>query len=298
MFLLSIASYPRWGRIVLGESDVEKFNLVPLYWLAYRLSALESALSGAKPSTYSLLVHLLEARLGLEVITTTLPARMLSLSQKAARATLFEIDNLLEAHSILGIPPKDDYLKKHEIDSLKASITHFNSILPTELPQENIYYATPKLAYDMAILINNGEQALPENIVKSLGASRDRFITDIRESAKCLAFGISTAVGFHIYRAIECIVIDDYFPLIGVVPSDYEKNPNLGNYIKLLKDKKVNDKVTTMLAHIKDEYRNPISHPEEFWDINKASSAFGVALSTITIMLTDIDETRKRAPTP
>ena len=49
-----------------------------------------------------------------------------------------------------------------------------------------------------------------------------------------------------------------------------------------------------MLRHLKDHYRNPISHPEEFWDSNMAESAFMLAISVITVMVQDIEETRKR----
>ena len=56
-----------------------------------------------------------------------------------------------------------------------------------------------------------------------------------------------------------------------------------------------------MLQHLKDHYRNPIAHPEEFWDSDKAEAAFMLAISVITVMVQDIDETKKKGalvPTP
>lgn len=281
---------------------MEKVNGTPLYFLGNALGQLVKALTSS-PTLWLATEPAIFAKQQLEVLINqfiTLP-----LSKKAAQSIVEAMENIGKGRAAKGLPlPRqgadptpEDYMTPEEIQPLLAAIWAFQSVLSHELPQQNIYYATPKLAYDMDILIDNGERALPQEVLDFFGASKDRVIKDIRESARCLAFGIATAVGFHIYRAIECIVVDEYFPLIGVAPSDYGKNKNLGKYIELLKGKKVDEKITVVLQHIKDEYRNPISHPEDFWDISKAGSAFGVALSVITMMLHDI-ESKKRAGSP
>jgi hypothetical protein len=68
----------------------------------------------------------------------------------------------------------------------------------------------------------------------------------------------------------------------------------LGHYINLLEEISVDKKVTIMLRYLKDNYRNPIIHPEEFRDLNKAESAFQLAVSVITVMVQDIQERIKK----
>jgi hypothetical protein len=148
----------------------------------------------------------------------------------------------------------------------------------------------------MTTLINQGEKVLSLDTINVLVASKDDVIKEIREATKCLAFDISTAVGFHVYRAIEAIIIKDYFRILDIKPEEWEKNKNLGNYIMLLENKKVDVRITGVLRHLKDNYRNPISHPQEFWDSNKAESSFGLAISAITVMVQGIQErTQDRA---
>ena len=84
---------------------------------------------------------------------------------------------------------------------------------------------------------------------------------------------------------IEAIIVEEYFPLLKI---EKPSNMNMGWYIKLLKDHGVDEKVTAPLFHIKEHYRNPVSHPEEFWDAPKAHGAFGLAIGIITIMSQDL----------
>ena len=104
----------------------------------------------------------------------------------------------------------------------------------------------------------------------------------VGQNTRCLAVSIPIAVGFHIYRAIEAIIVDEYFPLLGI---EKPSSRNLGEYIRLLKEHGIDEKVTASLFHIKSHYRNPISHPEEFWDQPKANGAFGLAVSIIIMAL-------------
>ena len=180
-------------------------------------------------------------------------------------------------------------IPKGELDIFNAAIYNFQAVLGTELPRANIFYITPKRAYDMTLLINQGENVLALDIIDLLGASKDEVIRDIREATKSMAFDLSTAVGFHIYWAVEAIVVKDYFPVLNIMAEEWEKNQNLGNYIKLLIAKHVDNKVTIILNYLKDHYRNRIFHPEEFWDSKTAETALGLAVSAIIIMVQDIN---------
>ncbi len=140
----------------------------------------------------------------------------------------------------------------------------------------------------MTILIEKGETVLSERTLSSLSAS---IKSDLREAARCLAFDIPTAVGFHIFRAVEAVVKEYFKTPSFSTPGKYRKN--LGGYIEILENNRVDNKITDMLRHLKDNYRNPILHPQDSLESDEADSLFGVAKSAITIMVKDI-ENRKR----
>ena len=101
-------------------------------------------------------------------------------------------------------------------------------------------------------------------IIDLLGELRKKLYEILEKQLKAMAFDLSTAVGFHIYRAVEAIIVKDYFPVLEIMAEEWEKNPNLGNYIKLLIAKHVDNKVTIILNHLKDHYTNPIFYREQF----------------------------------
>jgi len=232
----------------------------------------------------------IQARNNLEFFTNQVQG--LPLSKNAATAIIANLDKI---HAPENLRQPDTILTEQELNLLNYSIFNFQAVLASELPQANIFYITPKLAYDMTILINKGENLLSKNTLNSLGISKEDVINDIREATKCLAFDIPTAVGFHVYRAVEAIIVKDYFPVMNI---PLGKSKNLGNYIKLLEDHNADERVTIILKHLKDYYRNPISHPEEFWDSNTSESAFGLAISVINVMVKNIEDIKLRLATP
>ena len=122
----------------------------------------------------------------------------------------------------------------------------------------------------MDSLINEGENLLSLSTINTIKDTRPEVVNDMREAARALAFEIPTAVGFHLYRAIEAIV-REYFPLVGLSRSQI-RNPSLGTYVQILNGthKKIhitpiNEKITVLLDHIVKNYRNPIMHPDSLF---------------------------------
>lgn len=281
----AIFLYGSWCPFIYKEGNMQKVNAMPIYWLASAIGQLQAQLT--PPVKVGALTSLLiTARGNLEFFIGSY-AQALPLSKDAASEIIVRIDQIIVPERL---KQPDAIIPQQEIDFLSVSIYNFQAVLGTELPRINVFYITPKRAYDMTMLINQGESVLSPDIINLLGPKED-VIKDIREATKSMAFDISTAVGFHVYRAVETIV-KEYFPILEIQPEDWQSNKNLGNYIKLLEDKGVDVKVTTMLRHLKDHYRNPISHPEEFWGSDKAESAFMLAVSVITVMVQDIEETK------
>ena len=59
----------------------------------------------------------------------------------------------------------------------------------------------------------------------------------------------------------------------------------MGKYIDALKIVGVDNKITGNLDHIRDEYRNPVMHPNENVTADEAFSLLGIGFSAITQVL-------------
>ncbi|HXH50526.1 MAG TPA: hypothetical protein VNM47_14375, partial [Terriglobia bacterium] len=109
---------------------------------------------------------------------------------------------------------------------------------------------------------------------------------DFTQAGKCLLFDTSTAASFHLLRATEAVVRRYYKALTGVEPK--LKFRNWGAYIKVLREKGANQKITQHLWHVKENYRNPILHPEANVSPDEAQVLFGVCVSAIFLMANEI----------
>jgi len=276
------------SQTIIWGIDMEKYDSSHFYYLGISLGQVLEALDAPDATILTIKGTVNYASARLEFFTNNNPN--LPLSVQSSKEIITNITSLLQSND--EDSKSSSFLKNNKF-KLSLSIWDFQAVLSKEVPQINIYLVTPHRAYDMTILINKGENLLSPHTVELLNNSKKEVINDIREAARCLAFGFSTAVGFHLYRAIEAIIVKDYFPFLKVDATEYERNPNLGNYIRILKDKGVDDKIHVMLSHLKDHYRNPIMHPDEFWDLDKANSAIGPAISLIDVMVQDISDENK-----
>jgi len=86
-------------------------------------------------------------------------------------------------------------------------------------------------------------------------------IPDVKEGARCLAYGLPTAAGFHVFRAVESVLRKYHAHVTeGKAPQNMR---NMGVYIKSLETSGKGDpKVIAALKQMKDLHRNPVSHPE------------------------------------
>ena len=158
----------------------------------------------------------------------------------------------------------------------------FQHVFQTECARLPLFLITERRGWDMAMLGEYAEFALPSLAWSALTPTE---LKDVRAAGRCLAFEIPTAAAFHLYRLLESFVLK-YMPLFGVTLRDADRN--LGNYIKILNDRGVSQKITSMLQHIKDEYRNPAIHPGLFFDIDGAASQFAFVQGVTHMIAEDI----------
>ena len=201
-------------------------------------------------------------------------------------ATLKEIEDSLH----------DAKKSKEKIGPLVASqlsgnLQKFESVFRAELKIGNLFLATPKGALDLRKLIANGESLFPENAQALFSTVT---LKDVREGARCFAFELYTASGFHFHRANESVVLRYLKALGKTVP---KKDRNLGHFIKVLKEAGAPNKILSCLRDLKDMHRNPLMHPDQsindFGDALLLVGAIQGAVSAMTKEIAKLEKNKK-----
>jgi hypothetical protein len=173
---------------------------------------------------------------------------------------------------------------KENIYQLTAKL---NALLDADLAHQSVYNVLPKRAYDINTLIFDATQIFAEAVRIEFNAEEK---WNIEQAGRCLAFEVATAAAFHIWRTLDS-VLQRY---VVVVTGKRPKSRNWGAYIKALGTAGADQKITSVLTQIKDLYRNPIIHPDERLENDKALSLIGIAESAIGSIIADIVARRGR----
>lgn len=207
--------------------------------------------------------------------------RRIPLDLRASRPVIGELIQIIAA----VIAAQD---QKVEISKYRWQIPLLSSKLETlvngELAVQSVYHVWPKRAYNVEILINSGENLFSIDVRENLNAQE---LYDLRQAGKCLAFEISTAAAFHMFRAAESVLRRYYSFVVGTAPKT--KMRNWGAYIKHLREAHVDGKVILPLEQIKDLHRNPVIHPESQMQMEETLSLIGVLESAISAMIEDMN---------
>ena len=196
---------------------------------------------------------------------------------------------VLRAMFNLGKPPdgiwsasSDDPVDNYKLKRVVEAAKNFETVLSNEMPGLATYYVSTKGIYSTDDLISHADLQIPESL-RSL--VEGKAVEDIQQAGKCLAYEVSTASAFHMWRAVETVMCTYFKHLSG--GHSFEAagvQRNWAAYIKALNDKGADTRITIFLDHIRSEYRNPQNHPSETVDLEEAFTLFGVATSAITQM--------------
>lgn len=273
------------------EAHMKRINLYSLHYLGLALGALKDKLDSLKAGETKLSairLHAYRARFTLAALDSADYEPPLPMCKKEANNIIATIDDLLKTQDT---NTDDPTLDSFDLWSLSNKLERFDNILSAELPQAETYIIPDKRAYKVPALLAAAEVALSGDATKSLDKS---VIYDLREAGRCVALEIPNGAGFHIFRAVEAVVLM-YFPAIGL---SAPKIRNLGRYIKMLVKNGVNPKIIGMLEHLKDHHRNPIIHPDVALTPDEALDLFGFAMSAINAMIRDIQAERDKRAAP
>lgn len=273
---------------------MKRLNTHSLYLLGQRISAITSLVhkEGMTVNDYNTFVPLVRAELALK---SQVHSGFFSPSLKRSAGAV------LRAIYALGIPDDNEpekgtedvpVIQSFQISVLTQKAKDFETVLANELPGLATYSVSPKGIFSTDDLITNAELQIPETYRAALG---EKAKADIQQAGKCLAFELPTASAFHMWRAVESVMDSYYEALTNKSFADAGITRNWGAYIKALQTAKAQNKITVFLDHIREEYRNPISHPNEMLELDEAFALFGPAISVIGQMLKEIMELEKTA---
>jgi hypothetical protein len=178
----------------------------------------------------------------------------------------------------------DDKADAMEVWKLVDKTTKFEAVLRAELGTTPMYYVSPKNNMDVAGLISFGHLSFPGD----LASKAPEAIPDAQQAAKCIAFELSTAAGFHLHRANES-VLRRYFDHVAGAEHRPESR-NIGDYLnKLGQLNKGDPRVRAALRDLKDLHRNPLMHPEEhIASVDDAISLMGSVRAAMSLMLKEL----------
>jgi hypothetical protein len=163
--------------------------------------------------------------------------------------------------------------------SITNAVEKFEIVLSAELQVMDSYFVTQKGGYSTSHLIEHGESLIPDALRPAMPLQA---LNDFKQGCRCLAFELSTAVGFHLLRATES-VLRLYYDTVAV-QKNAQVNWTMGTYIHNLKNNGGDSNVIAVLEQVTRLHRNPLMHPEDVLNQTQALILTGIVTSAICAM--------------
>jgi len=205
-------------------------------------------------------------------------------SRNAALALLGVSDEIVGLAGALELPP----LAPMERATFAGALLQLYTMLARDLAWFDLYWIRPKLGYSTTALLTDASVIFPESIRTALS---ERIKYEIQQAANCLLYEASSAVGFHVLRAVEMVILD-YFTIPGC---DRAGVNNWADYAKRLRYYKVHRKIVGMVDRLASLHRNELMHAEAVLSVEEAAILFALMQEVLPIMIADVAK-RKGAP--
>ncbi len=164
------------------------------------------------------------------------------------------------------------------ITTLKSAVKDFQTIFARESPTMPIFFLPQKGLARTDQLVTNAEMDFAPP-VRDILAKCPRVIEEIQQAGKSLAVDLFTARVFHIMRAVEVLVLELLDKYSAKPTADSQRN--LGNYVKLLKEKGADAELTRFLDEVVRVERNESIHPTKLFSEAEADMIYSIAKSAI-----------------
>ena len=195
--------------------------------------------------------------------------------------------NILAAMNVV-LERADGVVTPVERGNFMIAFFQFNTILATDLAAFDLYWLQPALAYNTRTLIEDATRVFPEPIQRALSP---KIKYEVQQAANCLLCDAPSAVGFHVLRGVELVVLD-YFTIPGF---ERDGAATWSEYVRVLKKHNVHPKIRTMIARLAELHRNELMHAEAVLLPAEAAILFSLMQEVMPVMIADIAK-RKGAP--
>ncbi len=270
---------------------MNKINAWPLYVLGIRLAEFAAALSRDPVYDRERLKHpdreLDELPVGDIMRTAMLAVQVLDHFLRGDFVPLTDSVNVAKrlraaVSAFLNYPAlKNDKARLQMRYEYKDAFAEFEQDMLRELPSLNLYHAPQVLAFEMTALINEAETVFPE----SIRAALPKVIRDeVRAAGQALAFGLDSAVGFHVLRAIERAILE-YF----TIPGFGRLNAKTWNmYATRLDQLHVHPKIVYMVRRLEALHRGELMHAEAVLGPEEAAMIFALCQELLPLLIADV----------
>jgi hypothetical protein len=190
-------------------------------------------------------------------------------------------DDLMSTYSE-RIKDPEPVLGPWYITEVREAAKEFETVLRNECMVMDTYFISKKGAYSTKDLVENAHFQIPEPSRSAL-SEQSRF--DFDQAGKCMAFDVPTAAAFHLLRGTEAIIRQYYELIVPGSKKSSNKMRNWGAYIRLMKNHEGDAAVLSLLDHMRDVYRNPVTHPEENYSDERVQVLFGLCVSAVVLLV-------------
>lgn len=172
---------------------------------------------------------------------------------------------------------------------VKNALSDFEMIFAEEMRERATYRVPDRGIYNTAKLVDAADCTFPEELA---GYVPPKTKTEWKAAGRCLAFGMFTACGFHVARAVEG-ALESYFSTYNGGPD--AKKKQWGEYLAALEKLSANGaspspdpKTMAELKQMKDDWRNPLMHPRVVLGEAEARTVFNNGETLIMLMVQEI----------
>lgn len=284
-----VVRLPTRERVAEKGRSLDRINQFDFYALAQKLHRLDTVTDGCGAPQAFWAFYGLQACL--DALLQGDPIE-LGVSRKLAEAFRDQVAGVIQRHftqeaedgsSIWKFPQEGvSPLSSWEIDWSKKALDNFEMIFAEEMREAATYRVPTRGIYDIRKLVDDADCTFPNEI---LGFVSDKSKAEWRAAGRCLAFGMFTACGFHVARAVEG-ALEAYFECFNGGPD--KKHKNWGHYLEALEKctgaNLPNPKTLGELRQLKDDWRNPLMHPRVILEEADARTVFNNGETLIIMM--------------
>jgi hypothetical protein len=290
-----VVDFPRAKLGAAGVRDVERINPFDYFELARKLAALNRFDTNAPIDASAAFWTAYGGRNSVEEMLAGKPVELGVCRAKAQvlhqalnhlitnRFTEMDADGKAQWKlPAVGAEPLNGW----EWSSIKDGVEKFELVFAEEMREAATYRVPERGIYNTRRLIDDADLAFPKEVV---GFVPPKSKLEWKAAGRCMAFGMFTACGFHVARAVEG-TLEAYHHRFCAKTDD--KNRQWGEYLSDLEKVKTipapDPKSLGELRQLKDDWRNPLMHPRVVLEEADARAVFNNGETLIMMMTQEL----------